>query len=241
MGVWPKRVITKLKRVQRVLLREHKRMVLAGHWVHASGVLTKGMEYLQAVDGMLAQHSPAHTAWCYRHNCFCEVPRPPLSEGLHFHCAGTTCVDFSRRSQTQLQLLGVHMLVFACWGWSRSLHNEPLILHECVPNHPSSFLLQRYVGRTHVVRSFVLCPADIGHPCTRRRRFTLAVHRARLVTRLVRSPSEIWTFKVIADADVYFSALPVEVDAYLSARGVSSWRELLPAGAQKRHIYIYIY
>ena len=88
MGVWPKRVITKLKRVQRVLLREHKRMVLAGHWVHASGVLTKGMEYLQAVDGMLSQHSPARTAWCYRHRRFCEVPRPPLSEGLHFRCAG---------------------------------------------------------------------------------------------------------------------------------------------------------
>ena len=189
MGIWPTRVINKLFRVQKVLLAEHKRMVRAGHWSHVSGVLTKGLQLMQACDGLLSSVEPSPTAYCFRHGRHCQIPR--VAPGtLVFHAAGTTCVDYSQRSMTQLRLLGRHSVVFACWAWSRRFHNEPFLLHECVVDHPSAWLLQYYLGKTHLVVSYILCPSIFGHACTRRRRFTLALHRSWLQTGLCPSPTD---------------------------------------------------
>ena len=235
MSIFPTRTIRKLFKVQKVLRREHCRMVKAGHWTHAKGVLTKGLELLQACDGLLSQARPSPKAWCFKHRRFCVIPTAPLGS-MCFHAAGSTCVDFSQRSSTQLRLLGPHMVVFASWAWSRRLHMEHLILHECVVHHPSAFLLRRYLGSTHLVISWVLCPSLFGHPCTRRRRFTLALHRSRLRTPLCRSPEDLFRFTLAASGDIYFSALPVEVDSFLAAKGILSWRELLAPGALRRRM-----
>ena len=102
MSIFPQNKIRKLKRVQRVLLKEHKQMLKAGAWSHVSGVLSKGLQLMQACDGLLSAQAPADTAYCYRHGRHCTIPR--VGDGLHFHAAGTTCVDYSRRSTSQLRL-----------------------------------------------------------------------------------------------------------------------------------------
>lgn len=236
-GVFPGRTIRKLLKVQKVLLRECRRQVRAGQTTKRDGLNSKGIELLRACDGLLSQHQPAATAYCYAHKCHCAIPRAPVGSSS-FHAAGTTCVDFSQRSTSQLRLLGRHMIVFACWAHGRRLAEYSLVLHECVAPHPSAWLLRRYLGKTHVVISYILCPSIFGHPCTRKRRFTLALARSQLQTPLCESlsPAGLFTFNVVASGDIYVSALPVEIDSYLAARGVSTWRQLLCPGALRRHM-----
>ena len=152
------------------------------------------------------------------------------------HSKGTSWITVLP-STTQLRLVGRHSVVFACWVWARRYHTVAFILHECVVDHPSACLLWHYLGITHLVISYFLCPSrPFGHPCTRRRRFTLAVHRSRLQTRLCSSPSDLFTFDIAACGYMSVSALPVEVDYRLAARGVHSWQQLLSPGVLRRRL-----
>ena len=236
-GVFPGRTIHKLLKVQKVLLRECRRQVRAGQTTKRDGLNSKGVGLLRACDGLLSQHQPAATAWCYTHKRNCAIPRA-LVESSSFHAAGTTCVDFSQRSTSQLRLLGRHTIVFACWAHGRRLAEYSLVLHECVAPHPSAWLLRRYLGKTHVVISYILCPSIFGHPCTRKRRFSLALARSQLQTPLCESlsPAGLFIFDVVASGDIYISALPVDIDSFLAARGVSAWRQFMSPGALRRHM-----
>ena len=196
----------------------------------------KGTELITALDGLLADVHPEGTAWCYKHQRLCRIPEVP-PESMGFHCAGTTCVDFSSRSKTQLRELGQNMVPFAGWARLRSLRCEELVLHECVASHPSLRLVKRYLQATHFIWTFIICPSIIGYPTIRKRRFTICLHRSRAATPLFRSmapPSVMFKFTVVACGSIYFSALPCEVDSYLAQCGAATFREALPRGARSR-------
>ena len=66
-GYFPRRTVQKLLKVQKVLLRELRRLVRAGQTTKKDGLNFKGIELLQACDGLLSQHQPSATAWCFTH------------------------------------------------------------------------------------------------------------------------------------------------------------------------------
>ena len=181
---------------------------------------------------MLGAVEPSPVAWCYRHNQRCEIP--VLEASRVFHAAGSTCVDWSTRSRLALRGLGPHMIPFMCWLRARRHYREKLIVHECVARHPSQYLLHRQLGDSHVIISFKLCPSMIGHPCHRLRRFTLCIAKSSIVTPLTAPPSAKFYFSAVADADIYFMAETFEIDGFLAARNVSSFRALLAPGSSAR-------
>ena len=144
LNTFPKPVIKKMFKLQRVLSSEYRSMLRAGCINNQHLMRMKGEQLLTAFDGMLFGVPLATSAWCHTHQKFCTIPTVACG-GFSMHAAGTTCVDFSARSTTRMQVLGKHMVPFTVWAHTRRLHQEQLILHECVVHHPSSTLLGRYL------------------------------------------------------------------------------------------------
>ena len=71
------------------------------------------------LDGTLEGVRVATSASCHRHHRYCVVPVPEDPDSWTFHCAGSTCVDFSLRSKSRLGLLGPHMCPFVGWAFMR--------------------------------------------------------------------------------------------------------------------------
>ena len=158
-----------------------------------------------------------------------------VGSGWTFHCAGSTCVDFSLLSKSRLGLLGPHMCPFVGWAFMRRARREWLIMHECVALRPTEWLLNRHIGDTHVIKSFLMCPSYLGHPATRLRKFTIAIHRSRVATTVPRSlPADMFRSRCVLDGSVYFSAEPFEVDCFLAAAGANTCRGLLAPGFKRR-------
>ena len=147
LDMFPKPVVKKMFKVQRVLSSDYRSMPRAGRINNQHLMQMKGDEMLTAFDGLLCGLPLATSAWCHMHQKVCTIPISTL-EGFTMHAAGTTCVDFSARSTTRMQVLGQHMVPFTVWAWTRRLHQEQVILHECVVHHPSSALLKRYLKAT---------------------------------------------------------------------------------------------
>ena len=147
LDMFPKPVVKKMFKVQRVLSSEYRAMLRAGRINNQHLMQTKGDEMLTAFDGLLSGRPLATSSWCHTHQKVCTIPIS-TSEGFTMHAAGTTCVDFSARSTTRMRVLGQHMVPFTVWAWTRRLHQEQVILHECVVHHPSSALLKRYLRAT---------------------------------------------------------------------------------------------
>lgn len=198
-----------------------------------TGVHNKGNDLVIALEAQLHDISPDSHAWCYRHNRRCKIPVLPAERVIH--AAGTTCVDWSNRSAKPMRWLGANMIPFMAWLRIRCSRAEQLIVHECVAGHPSEELLGRSLSVSHVITSFVLCPSSLlGHPCHRLRRYKICIGKGAIITPLARPPSEIWSFKIVATASIYFNAEPFEVDCYLASTGAHSFRALLPRGSLQR-------
>ena len=186
-----------------------------------------------ALEAQLEGATVGTHSWCYRHGRRCKLPVVPAEHTIH--AAGSTCVDWSTRSKTPMRWLGVHMIPFMAWSRTRRELCEQLIIHECVKGHPSEALLDRSLGRSHFIISFLLCPSIIlGYPCHRLRRFTICIGKQSITTPLSRSPTEIWSFSIVATASLFFNAEEFELDCFLASTGAGSFRALLPAGYLSR-------
>ena len=191
------------------------------------------MDLILALEALLEEVAPCSHGWCYKHRRRCAIPLLPAERVIH--CAGPTCVDWSSRSRQPMRWLGVHMVPSMAWSRTRREHCEHLVIHECVAGHPSEVLLQRSLGKSHLIKSFLMCPSIIlGYPCQRRRRFTLCIGLGSIMTPLTRSPDEIWSFSIVATASIYFNAEQFELDGYMASTGTGSFRALLPPGAPMR-------
>ena len=135
------------------------------------------------------------------------------------HGAGSTCVDFSAASKKKARMTGPHVLPFMIWCKTRVSLKEPVLFHECVAGHPSELLLKRYVGvpgKYHVF-TCLLCPSELGYPCTRKRRYSIAI-----ADRMLRPdppalllPAETFGAAVWSNGELYFSANDEEIRAYV--------------------------
>ena len=56
--------------------------------------------------------------------------------------------------------------------------------------------MQRYLGESHAIKSFVICPSLFGEPCTRRRRYAVAIRLDLLKARIYRQPAQLFTCAV---------------------------------------------
>ena len=234
MSIFPARAVAKMRRIQKVLAKEHLREMRTDPSGCKRNIAERGEMPLNALDGVLANVGPQESSWCYKHQRMCPFTAVP-SERFGFHCSGSTCVDYSCRSRKRLQEPGAHTVVFCTWANMRRRRCEEIILHECVVSHPSLRLMQRYVGSTHFVWTWVMCPSHQGFPSTRRRRFTIALLKARVKTPLCRSPCELFHRDIVADGSIYWSAPAFKIDAWLGSMSVRTCRELLSRGAQERH------
>ena len=235
LSIYPAASVKKMYKIQRALVREFKEMKQAGAFSHPDGIDLKGKELLMGLDGILEGVRVATSAWCHRHHRYCVVPVPEDPDSWTFHCAGSTCVDFSLRSKSRLGFSGPHMCPFVGRAFMRRACREWLIMHKCVALHPTEWLLNHYIGDTHVVKSFLMCPSYLGHPATRLRKFTIAIHRSRVATTVPRSlPADMFRSRCVLDGSVYFSAEPFEVDCFLAAAGANTCRGLLAPGFKRR-------
>ena len=233
LSICPLAKVKKMRRIQRVLANEHLREMQRDPSGQARSIAERGGMLFDALDGLLAGLEPLSSSWCYKHRRMCLFPVVP-PEHFAFHCSGSTCVDYSCRSRKRLRELGSNTVVFCAWAKMRQWRCEELILHECVCSHPSLRFMQRYLGSTHFMWTWVMCPSIQGHPTTRRRRFLIALHQGRVKTPLCRGPRELFHRDIVADGSLYWSAPAYQVDAWLGANSARTCREALPRGAQQR-------
>ena len=216
LSIFPPDKVSKMKIIQKVLVKEHAREMRQDPSGRERSIAERGGMLFDALDGLLAGMEPLSSGWCYKHQRMCPFPAVP-PEQFAFHCSGSTCVDYSCRSRKRLRELGYNTIVFCVWAKLRQVRCEELIVHECVLSHPSLRLMQRYLGSTHFVWTWIMCPSYQGHPATRRRRFTIALHRGRVRTPLCHSPRQLFHRDIVADGSLYWSAPAYEVDAWLGA------------------------
>ena len=230
-SLYPPGIVKKMRRIQRRLMREAQRKLVAGQCLKRQAVADATSILQQALDGLLGGSEPARSAWCFRHKREC-----PIHFG-HIHCAGTTCVDFSARSSTRFQGMGSHSLPFAVWLATRARTEEDVIIHECVAGFtPSDFMRWPSLRRNFIVRSFLISPKDFGRPATRKRRYTVLLHRRNLRDSLVRQPDPAvkFHFRVISNGNMWFSARDFDVHAYLAMLGATSCLDSLAPGSRRR-------
>ena len=205
---------------------------------------------LDLLDAVLASTELSPVAHCYKHNRNCEVVEAGSTEedDIGLHGAGTTCVEFSSRSSKRKMGAGVHTLSFAVWARCRQLVREGLILHECVPLHPSKRLLERYLQCSHVVFSFTVCPTLFGMPCTRRRRYAVAIRLDNFKAQIFREPAMLFACRAKARrmrSDIYFIATLQELTdilkkestarrSFRAGQVATSFTELLSSGNRRR-------
>ena len=135
--------------------------------------------------------------------------------GLIGNIAGTTCTAHSSLG-SGLRGVGKSAVAAMGWAWERRLRqeaaqdeNEDFFLHECTFAFPSKEYFENlFPGKPIFV--WVLEPGMFGHPCQRRRRFTLVVN-----TRLLHAvsiPSDIGS-----DWRAFFDAGPLAFSASVAS------------------------
>ena len=114
--------------------------------------------------------------FCVLHGHECRVHKHDEQDNqFTLHCAGTPCVDFSRRGKRK-RGFGDTIVPFAIWMAQFIKSNERVGLHECTPDFPDWMILwplREFSCRTWQMEVFKLCPSDFGIPCKRKRRYTV--------------------------------------------------------------------
>ena len=152
-------------------------------------------------------------------------------------------MDFSTISKTAARLLGSHSLVWLVWAATRATLKENIILHECVVQHPSELVLDRYLTESgYHLFSHVWC-----YPYTRRRRFCICISYDILgescIPQPLPCPSSAFEAKCVATAAIFYGApqhvLDREIDRLQLRRNMElvipvHWRDLLGHGDRDR-------
>ena len=192
--------------------------------------------------------------WCYKHHRTCrfvEACGPHGHQGISMHCAGSCCYEFSSMTTEKKELTGSTIITFAVWLHLRRVAQEAVVLHECVPKHPGEALITTVLGSTHHVRSFCVCPSMLGFPCTRKRRFTIAIHRSFMnnifETRLTSRKNPIVEAfggaakETDSSAAAYFVATEAELQSIFTSEArrrrklrANSWPTLENVGCRRR-------
>ena len=85
-------------------------------------------------------------------------------------------------------------------------NREDLIIHECTQHHPSELLFNRFLGPSHHILVWKICPPELGFPLTRVRQFTLCVSRARLLDMVpLTTPLPFFGARVVAKGSIFFA------------------------------------
>ncbi len=172
-----------------------------------------------AADKLLAQllevlrEAPLLTEdFCYKCKALCPLHghinsrrHPSRSRVLTVNSAGTTCVDHSSMG-SHAGLLGKTIIPFTIWLKERMENREDLIIHECTQHHPSELLFNRFLGPSHHIFVWKICPSELGFPLTRVRKFTLCVSRARLLDMVpLTTPLQFFGARVVAKGSIFFA------------------------------------
>ena len=103
-------------------------------------------------------------------------------------------------------LLGKTSIPFTIWLEERMENREDLIIHECTQHHPSELLFNRFLGPSHHILVWKICPPELGFPLTRVRQFTLCVSRARLLDMVpLTTPLQFFGARVVAKGSIFFA------------------------------------
>ena len=191
-----------------------------------------GSDMLDSMDVVMRKAKLQMTAPCVRCGSECTLKPPPASSDvLTGNAAGSVCVEFSSRGK-QMGLVGSMVKVWLCWMYQRLawIEDEDFIFHECTSTHPTKFLMERYLDRTHWIWTFVLSPEMFAWPATRRRRMCIAVSK-RFVMRthsVPRTPAVL--FKIMASdyshSSIFWCATDAEVGAEPSTLTPAQHRRL---------------
>lgn len=99
--------------------------------------------------------------------------------GGDIHVAGTPCVSFSPMGGNEKEG-GTDIKHFSAWAAQRLKVQEPVIVHENSDRFTVA-TLEKVFGKRYAVQSIVLCPTELGWPVRRRRRWSVLIHRSRLL------------------------------------------------------------
>ena len=201
-----------------------------------------GMEFIDALQHLMESSAVHCEAWCERCKKDCPVnPSAEVTAGhLRVHAAGSTCVDVSTYGSQQ-RLLGASALPFVAWALERAAVQEDIIFHECTPKHPSMELFTKFLGRSHHVVNFHVCPSQLGWPMTRKRSYTMCISK-KLLPELepVPHPAAYLPGRVVASGEVFFNADKEALQAHCQASrqaagaGDARYSDLLGEGDRRR-------
>lgn len=118
--------------------------------------------FLDCCNYTATQHE-LREAYCVIHGRTCSLLRN--GAGL-LHIAGTPCIDYSGMGDME-GADGPTIVFFLTWAGIRRIIQEPVLLHECVPEFAEWLLLDELP--MYYVDKVVLSPSDLGWPITRNR------------------------------------------------------------------------
>jgi hypothetical protein len=105
------------------------------------------------------------------------------------------------------------VLPFIIWAYETLFWNPDVVLHECTPTFDVEGLAVVF-GAIYVILSFVFCPAELGLPMRRRRRYTLMVHKTRRFIPFAIDQmlfSALFFRQQMVDGHIYWDNTPDEV------------------------------
>lgn len=159
--------------------------------------------------------SAAAPCLLHRRDCFCER--------ADIHVAGPPCVDFSAVGKRQ-GVQGPTLLPFLVWVAQRLRLQEPVILHENVPQFAVELLAQ-FFSQEYIIQSSVFNAFELGHACDRERRLTWLLHKAHVRAPLINWPGALPLFR---------RRCAMTWEAYLVSEDAEQGRELEWALARQR-------
>ena len=203
---WGRGVQCKLLQIQAAFAQQVSALERHGGRTYRAAVAEIGTAMLDAMDAVMEKATIRRFVKCAK--CGRRCPRTPDAppHSVTMNAAGSICVEFSSRGKGAA-LTGKTAIVWICWVWERKLEQEDFIFHECTTRHPTKLLMQRYLGTSHIIFVFVICPRDLGLPCTRKRRMALAISRKFVMRRqrVPESPMAMFGSPLLCDARVFFA------------------------------------
>ena len=191
--------------------------------------------------------------YCFKHKAMCRVhgPEQALDDVvLRLAVAGSTCTSWTRmggRSHWPV----ASAVPFAVWATETLFWEPDLVVHECTPDFDIQFMEELFIAR-YLVQSIVFSPIMLGIPTNRPRRYTLMIHRGRLLAAhafTLPTFSSLFSRTLRTSGHIFWSAPDNVVEAMVQqmARRLAlpdtqvtgePWpcRQVLPEGDLQRHL-----
>ena len=143
-----------------------------------SAFMREAWRYLQSLDATNFRTA----SYCYKNHRVCPYPVPRTdADGIHVHCSGPTCVDFSALGSNNMWL-GKSSIPFLTWLWEKVAFTETapdiMIIENVMPFDEA--MLGELTSRLYDMHVFPVSPRDFGWPVNRARKYMVLLKRGRI-------------------------------------------------------------